>query len=169
MTRPHIWWLRITAWLKKLFVLGAVCVAVYGGYRYYLLSRPDLPQIGADWVAYQYLRALQTGNYETAYMLITRSAQSQTTPAQMAQAYAQIYASIDGWELGKATYRFTHTSASVPVMLRYRPAWSPSEVMVMSGKLDFKLDMGEWRLTVAVPFATAIMRQRDEQLFGGGR
>lgn len=169
MKRPRIWWLRTVVLFKRLFLLGALAAAIYGGYEYFLLSRPDLPQVGAEWVAYQYLRALQAHNYEAAYMLVSRSAQSETSPAQMAQACGQIYSSIDGWQLGTAKYRFTHTSATVPVMLRYRAAWSPNEVSVMSGNLDFKLDMGEWRLVVAIPFATAIMKQRDEQLFGSSR
>jgi len=169
MHRRGIWLLRIVSVLKKLFLIAALIAAGYGGYRYYMNSRPPLPETGADWVAYQYLVSLKSGNYEAAYMLTSSAAQSQTTPAMMSETCKEVYSAIDSWQLAPAKYPFTHRSASVPVMLRYRPAWSAQEVSVMQGNIDFKLENGDWRLVVAVPFATAIMKQRDEQHFAGSR
>jgi hypothetical protein len=169
MRRHGIWTMRILSALRKLFLLAALAALAYGGYVYYMSSRPALPDVGADWVAYQYLTALRNRDYETAYLLASASAQSQTSPATMGEQCKEIYSSIDGWQLDSAKYGFTHTSASVPVTLRYRTAWSPQETSQMVGNLDFKLETGQWRLVVAVPFATAIMKQRDEQHFAGSR
>ncbi|MBM3474303.1 MAG: hypothetical protein FJX75_13620 [Armatimonadetes bacterium] len=169
MQRRGIWTLRIVSILKKVFLIAALLAAGYGGYRYYMLSRPALPDTGADWVAYQYLVWIQQANYEAAYMLASSDAQSQSNPGMMSETCKEVYSAIDSWELGPPKYRFTHRSASVPVMLRYRPAWSVQEVQVMQGNIDFKLEKGDWRLVAAVPFATAIMKQRDEQHFAGSR
>jgi hypothetical protein len=169
MHRRGIWTMRILSALKKLFLLAALAALGYGGYVYYMSSRPALPDVGADWVAFQYLTALRNHDYETAYLLASASAQSHTSPATMGEQCKEVYSSIDDWQLGGARYGFTHTSASVPVTLRYRAAWSPQEASQMAGNLDFTLETGQWRLVVAVPFATAIMKQRDEQHFGGNR
>jgi hypothetical protein len=169
MHRRGIGTMRVLSALKKLFLLAALGALGYGGYVYYMTSRPALPDIGADWVAYQYLTALRKHDYQTAYRLASASARSQTSPATMSEECNEIYAGIDGWEFGRAKYGFTHTWASVPVTLQYRAAWSPQEASQMAGNLNFKLEDGEWRLVVAVPFATAIMKQRDEQHFAGSR
>jgi len=169
MHRRGIWTLRIVSILKKLFLIAALLAAAYGGFVYYMSSRPDLPEIGADWVAGQYLTALRSGNYEAAFMLASSGAQSQTTPGMMSETCKEVYYGIDSWQFAPVKYSFTHRAASVPVVLRYRPAWSPQDSLVMQGNIDFKLEDGEWRLAVAVPFATAIMKQRDEQHFAGSR
>jgi len=169
MQRRGIWTLRIVSALKTLFLLAAVAAAGYGGYRYYMSSRPALPEVGAEWVAQQYLMCLRAHDYQGAYMLASESAQSQTNPGMMSETCKEIYSSIDGWQFGPPKYAFTRTSASVPVILQYRAAWSPQDASTMRGNLDLKLEDGEWRLVVAVPFATAIMKQRDEQHFAGSR
>jgi len=169
MQRRGIWRIRIVSALKKLFLLAALAALGYGGYLYYMSTRPPLPEVGADWVAQQYLLCLQTQDYQNAYLLASEGAQGQTNPGMMAETCKEVYSAIDGWEFGSPQYAFTHASASVPVTLRYRPAWSPQDTSTMEGKMDFKLEDGEWRLVVAVPFATAIMKQRDEQHFAGKR
>ncbi|MBM3499315.1 MAG: hypothetical protein FJX74_11670 [Armatimonadetes bacterium] len=169
MQRRGIRTLRIVSILKKVGLLAALGAVGYGGYLYYLSSRPALPEVGADWVAQQYLLCLQTKDYQDAYLLASESAQGQTNPGMMAETCKEVYSAIDGWQFGVPKYAFTHASASVPVTLRYRPAWSPQDTSSMDGAMDFKLENGEWRLVVAVPFATAIMKQRDEQHFAGKR
>jgi hypothetical protein len=169
MQRRGIWTLRITSVLKKVLLIAALLGIGYGGFRYYMLSRPSLPETGADWIAQQYLVSLQQGNYEAAYMLTSSDAQSQTNPGMMSETCKEVYSGIDSWQLAPVKYSFTHRSASVPVILHYRPAWSAQEPQVMQGNIDFKLEKGDWRLVVAVPFATAIMKQRDEQHFAGSR
>jgi len=169
MHRQGIWTMRILTALKKLLVLAVLAGLGYGGYKHYLNSRHALPEIGADVVAFQYLTALKTQNYEAAYLLASAGAQADTNPGAMGETCKEIYSSIDAWQLGQPKYPFTHTSASVPVMLHYRAAWSPQDTSVMKGNLDFKLENGQWRLVVAVPFAIAIMKQREEQHFGASR
>jgi len=161
--------MRIAAILKKAFLVVALGAMGYGGYRHYLTSRPDLPETRAEAIAQQYLMCLQPQDSQNAYRLASEAAQSQTNPGMMSETCKQIYSSIVGWQFGPPKYPFTHTSASVPVILRYRAAWSPQDTSTMQGNLDFKLENGEWRLVVAVPFATAIMKQRDEQHFAGSR
>ena len=168
MKRPGMLRIRIVAAVKKLFLLAALAGAGYGGWLYYLSTRPDLPQTGADYVANQYLLALRGADYETAYLCVSTNAQQETTPAQKGDQCKEVNAAVDNWQLGAPKYPFTHTSASVPVTLYYRAPWSASEQSVMTGKLDFRLDNGEWRLVVAVPFVTAIAKQRETQHFGGG-
>ena len=117
-------------------------------------------------VAHSYLTALSTGNYEGAYRLASAAAQSRTSAAEMAKVCREVYASIDGWRFGQPSYSPTHASASVPVTLYYRPNWASDDQLNLRGSLDFKLEGGEWRLVVALPFVTAIMKGRDTQHFG---
>jgi len=167
MKKRAIGQLRAVALVKRLLLVAAAVAAAYGGYLYYMTSRPALPETGAEYRAGQYLAALQAGDYATAYRLASSAAQSETSPAQMGGICREIYSSIDWWQFEQPKYRFTHRSASVPVTLYYGSAWAPQDVATMRGNLDFKLEDGEWRLVVAVPFATAIMKQRDEQRAGG--
>jgi hypothetical protein len=167
MKRPSMLQVRIVSIIKKVVLLAALAAIAGGGWMYYASTRPDLPEIGADYVAGAYLQAIQGQDYQTAYLLACTAAQQQTTPGQVGDLCKEIYAGIDTWQFGAPKYLFTHTSASVPVRLSYRAPWSPGEQSVMNGKLDFKLENGEWRLVVAVPFATAIMKQREDQHFGG--
>jgi hypothetical protein len=169
MQRRGIWSLRIAAIVKKIVFVAALAALGFGGFLYYKSTRPALPETGADWVAQQYLQCLQMQDYQTAYALASRGAQEQTTPGQMQETCKEVYSSIDGWEFGPPKYAFTHASARVPVRLAYRAAWSAQETSTMEGNLDFKLENGEWRLVAAVPFATAIMKQRDEQHMAGSR
>ena len=155
------------ALLKRLFTLAVLAALAYGGYRFYMGRRPALPGRGADYVAYDYLVALRSQDYNTAYSLATTSAQAATNPQKMADTCRETYASIDDWTIQPPKYAPTHLSASVPVTLVYRAAWAPDDQQRLNGQLDFDLDKGNWRLRVAVPFISAVRQQRPQQHIGG--
>jgi len=153
--------------VKRVIILAALIVAGHFAYRQLLARRPPLPDRGAEWVAQNYLTALQQQEYPSAYALATSDAQTRTTPSQMAETCKEVYAAIDNWTIAMPKYLPTHLSASVPVTLYYRAAWAPDDARQIRGSLDFKNEDGEWRLAVALPFITAIQKQRDEQHMGG--
>lgn len=153
--------------VKKAVLLAVLAAVGYGVYLYLLSRRPPLPERGAEFEAGFYLLALRNRNYETAYAFASREAKTKTTPTEIANACNEVYAQIDGWQLGRPRYSMTHMSASVPVVVYYRPSWASDSPRTMKGKLNFRLEDGSWRLIVALPFVTAIMKQRDEQHFGG--
>ena len=155
------------AFLKKAVGLLVLVVLGYAGYCYLLMRRPPLPERGADIEAFQYLLMLRSHNYPAAYAFASQTAQTKTTPTDMANTCGQVYTAIDGWQLGQPKYSITHMSASVPVVLRYRPAWAIEEPQTLRGKRNFRLENGSWRLIVALPFVTAILKQREDQHFGG--
>ena len=157
----------LAAFVKKVILLVVLAAVGYGVYLYLLQKRPPLPERGAELEAMYYLSALRNRDYQTAYAFASREAQSKTTPQAMANASNEVYASLDQWQLGRPKYSITHMSASVPVILYYRPSWAPEDSLTMRGKLNFRLEDGSWRLIVALPFVTAIMKQREEQHFGG--
>jgi hypothetical protein len=154
--------------LKRLILLAVVVAAAYIAYRTYLARRPPLPQVGAEQVAQAYLTALQSGDFVTALSCVSAAGQSGTNALQMGDQAHNVYASVDNWTLAKPTYAPTHLSASVPVVIYYKAAWAPEDQAQITGNLDFDLEDGNWRLRVALPFITAITKQREEQHFGGG-
>jgi hypothetical protein len=153
--------------IKRVIVLAVLVVAGHFAYRQLLARRPALPDRGAEWVAQDYLTALQREDYPSAYALATSDAQTRTTPSEMAETCREVYASIDNWTIATPKYPPTHFSAWVPVTLYYRAAWAPDEARQIQGNLDLKLEDGQWRLNAALPFITAIRNQREQQHMGG--
>jgi len=154
------------ALIKKIVVLVIVAVLAYAGYKYALGRRPPLPDIGAYMVANQYLWALQSGNYQTAYYIVCTEAEGETSPEAMGQVCVEVYRSIDGWEFGEVKYAPTHLSASVPTTLHYHATWMPEDALKVVGEMGFKLEDGEWRLIAALPFVRAIRKGREAQRLG---
>ncbi len=160
--RPtHVWL------IKRTILLAVVALAGYTGYRVLLARRPALPERGAEWVAYDYLTALQRADCDTAYSLVAPSGQAATSPKEMSETCRGVYASIDNWQFGQAQYAPTHLTASVPVVLYYHAAWATDEPQQVRGNINFKLEQGNWRLVVALPFVTAIAKLRQDQHMGG--
>jgi hypothetical protein len=153
--------------LKRLIALAVLAALGYAGYHFILARRQPLPERGADTVAYDYLVALQRSDCQTAYSLAGASAQAATSPKQMSDTCREVYASIDSWTLGTPKYAETHLSASVPVVLYYRAAWAAEDQQHIQGNFDFHLERGSWRLVTALPFVTAITKQRQDQHMGG--
>ncbi len=167
MSRREILSPSCAAMIKKAVLLLVLAAAGYGVYLYLLARRPALPERSAELQAFAYLTALRNRDYQTAYAFASTEARAKITPTEMANACNEVYAQIDGWQFGRPRYSITHLSASVPVVIYYRPSWAPETPQTMKGKLNFRLEDGSWRLIVALPFVTAIMKQRDEQHFGG--